>query len=185
MIRNSHCHFCGTAFQQAATYPRSCPNPACSQLVWDNPVPVVVTLLRVRKGDRTGVLVVRRGINPARGLLNLPAGYVEAAETWQHAAVRELREESGILLPSSDIRLEDVLSTEPNPNRVLIFAACTQVLQAADLPPFEPNEEATERGLLFGAEGVEGVLAFALHCKVLRGYMKLYDLAGPHHYTQV
>lgn len=43
------------------------------------------------------VLLARRGNAPGRGLWGFPGGHVEAGETALAAAVRELREETGII----------------------------------------------------------------------------------------
>jgi ADP-ribose pyrophosphatase YjhB (NUDIX family) len=44
------------------------------------------------------VLLVRRARNPAQGLFTLPGGVVEAGETLSEAAVREVREETGLIV---------------------------------------------------------------------------------------
>ena len=41
------------------------------------------------------VILIRRGIEPARGLWTYPAGFVEMKETIAQAAVREAKEETG------------------------------------------------------------------------------------------
>ena len=47
--------------------------------------------------DRDGrLLLVRRGKEPARGLWSIPGGRVEGDESWDTAAAREVREETGI-----------------------------------------------------------------------------------------
>lgn len=48
--------------------------------------------------DRAGrILLVRRRHEPARGLWSLPGGRVEGDEPWDAAAIREVREETGIV----------------------------------------------------------------------------------------
>lgn len=42
------------------------------------------------------ILLVRRGQEPARGLWSIPGGRIEGDEPWPAAAVREVREETGI-----------------------------------------------------------------------------------------
>ena len=44
------------------------------------------------------VLIVRRARPPAHGLFTLPGGVVEVGETLAEAVVREVREETGILV---------------------------------------------------------------------------------------
>lgn len=50
--------------------------------------------IAVFKGD--AVLLVERGQSPFRGLWSLPGGSIEQGETPREAALRELREETGI-----------------------------------------------------------------------------------------
>ncbi len=57
-----------------------------------NPLPVAVMLVPAAGG----LVVIRRGIEPAKGLLALPGGYINLGESWQQAAARELFEETGI-----------------------------------------------------------------------------------------
>ena len=49
------------------------------------------------------VLVVRRARPPAQGLFTLPGGGVEAGETLKQAVVRELREETGLIVEPIDL----------------------------------------------------------------------------------
>src|ERR1700687_165917 len=77
--RNTHCSFCGHAFQPDAPWPRACAE--CGQVSYLKPLPVAVTLVPVDDG----LLVVRRGIEPGRGRLALPGGYINLGETWQQA----------------------------------------------------------------------------------------------------
>jgi ADP-ribose pyrophosphatase YjhB (NUDIX family) len=56
--------------------------------------PKLGALAVLRRGD--AVLLVRRGRAPNRGLWGFPGGHVELGETGLEAAIRELREETGI-----------------------------------------------------------------------------------------
>lgn len=50
------------------------------------------------------VLLVKRKFNPGLGLLALPGGFLKQEETLLDAAVRELREESGIRINTSELK---------------------------------------------------------------------------------
>jgi ADP-ribose pyrophosphatase YjhB (NUDIX family) len=50
----------------------------------------------VRRNDE--LLVLRRGHTPRRGYLDLPGGFIDAGESIEGAARRELREETGLVV---------------------------------------------------------------------------------------
>ena len=50
----------------------------------------------VVRDDRGRVLLVKRGHEPAMGLWSLPGGSVEQGETLSQAAIREVKEETGL-----------------------------------------------------------------------------------------
>jgi ADP-ribose pyrophosphatase YjhB (NUDIX family) len=165
MPRDTFCSHCGARFADTTTYPRTC--PACRVQTWANPIPVAVVLVPVRDGARTGLLVVRRAIPPV-GKLALIGGFVEDHESWQECAVRELREEAGLLIDPVVLAPLWYASSTPRPDRVLLFSVAPAI-DAAALPPFAPNPEAMERGILFGAAAADG-LAFPLHVEAARRY---------------
>ena len=91
--RNSHCSFCGTRFSAGLPFPRTCGH--CARITYRNPVPVAVIV--VPMGD--GVLTIRRGIDPHRGKLALPGGFIEIPETWQQADAVTLADLGGCHAP--------------------------------------------------------------------------------------
>ncbi|MFF4987432.1 NUDIX domain-containing protein [Streptosporangium saharense] len=157
MTRNSHCSFCGSAYALDQAWPRTC--SFCGNTAYLNPLPVAVMLLPVDDG----VLVIRRGVEPRRGELALPGGFVDVGESWQQAAVRELREETGVVVGADDVRLLDVLSAPDG--TVLIFARGPETASAT-LPPVVPTDETTEWLTIDGPRE----LAFPLHTRIVADY---------------
>ena len=161
-VRDTFCSYCGTHFEQTRTYPRTC--AGCGAQIWANPVPVAVALVPIVCGARTGLLVVRRAIPPV-GKLALVGGFVEDHESWQSCAARELREEVNVAIEPASLQPMWFVSSEPVPNRVLLFGLASP-LDARALPAFVPNGEASERGVIFGVQD----LAFPLHVEAVRRY---------------
>ena len=111
------------------------------------------------------MVVVRRDIEPARGLLALPGGFIEYGEEWSDALVRELREETGLIAAAQDARLFAVHGA-PAGGTMMIFGVLPE-RAAEDLPPSAPTEEATEWLVL--TDPVE--LAFSTHTQVLADFL--------------
>ena len=74
-------------------------------------------------------------------------------------------------------------STEPRPNRVLLFSFAAPI-QAGALGAFVPNKETSERGLVFGAEGLDEVFAFPLHTEAVRRFFESRGQKGAHRFVQ-
>lgn len=109
--------------------------PGCGQVAYENPVPAAAAV--VRREDR--VLLVRRAIDPRSGRWGLPAGYQEVDETSELTAVREVREETGLVVRLTG--LLDVLTTRDDPRKpsILVVYAAEEV--AGDLVPGEECDE--------------------------------------------
>ena len=161
MARDDFCNSCGTRYADTAGYPRKC--DSCGHMVWDNPSPVVVLLVPVKDGARTGLLTVRRAIPPV-GQLAFVSGFMDRGESWQQSAARELEEEANVRVDPDELRPLHFVST-PDGGTVLMFAAAP-VIDVEDLPPFVPNDEASERKVIFEPEP----LAFPLHDEVASKY---------------
>jgi len=173
MPRDAFCNFCGTKYSEPLTYPRTC--PSCELQVWANPIPVGVGLIPVLVGARTGLLVIRRAIPPGVGKLALVGGFVEEHESWQQGLAREIREEANVTVDAARIEPMWFVSSDPKPNRVLLFGI-TETLNA--LPPFLPDHETSERGVVFGPDGLDPLFAFPLHAEAARRYFAARNISG-------
>ncbi|NUP62316.1 MAG: NUDIX domain-containing protein [Nonomuraea sp.] len=166
-MRNAYCSFCGAAFAPGLPWPRTC--AACGSTSYLNPLPVAVLLLPVDDG----LLVVRRDVEPHRGELALPGGFIDMGESWQEAAVRELREETGVVADAADVTLLDVISAPDG--TVLIFGLGPRV-SAAGLPPVAPTAETSEWTVVDGP----AELAFSTHTQVVAAYFaRAQDRSSP------
>ena len=183
-IKDRFCSYCGTSYAEPLAYPRTCSNPDCKVTVWANPIPVCVVLVPVRTSEGLALLTARRGIEPRRGFWALVGGFLEEHETWQQGGARELFEEVGVKVEPSTLQPLWFTSTEPRPNRVLLFSVAP-VLERAALGTFTPNEETQERGLIHGPEGLEELFAFPMHLRAARMWFESQGISGPHRYTAV
>lgn len=177
--RDTYCSYCGTAYEAPLLYPRSCRH--CRTEVWANPVPVVVALVPVRHQEGTGLLVVRRCIEPARGWIGLVGGFLEEHESWQEGAAREVREECDVRIDPATLTPFWFASTEPRPNMVLLFSVAAELMADA-LDPFTPNQESSERGLIFGSLGIDELIAFPLHKEAARRWFRGQGIDRHHAY---
>jgi ADP-ribose pyrophosphatase YjhB (NUDIX family) len=69
---------------------------ACGFHFWQNSKPAVGAIVARSIGGRLHVLLTRRGIEPYRGMWDLPGGFLENGEHPEHGLARELREELGV-----------------------------------------------------------------------------------------
>lgn len=153
---NSHCSFCGHRYPPAAAWPRRC--QACHNTSYLNPLPVVVMLLPIGKG----LVVIRRNIEPQKGSLTLPGGYLDLGETWQQGARRELREETGIDVTEQEIGLYDVQNGLDD-TLVIFGLAKPQPVQL--LQPFSSAETQEVALILHPIE-----LGFPMHTEVMQRF---------------
>lgn len=163
--KNSHCGYCGRAFEDPS-WPRTC--LGCGNRTHRNPLPVAVLIVPADDGP----LAVRCGVEPRRGLLALPGGYIGHGESWQAAGAREVFEETGVTVDPATVQDFRVLSA---PDGTVLIFGLAERQSAADWPAFEPGREVSERVLL--TEPQE--LAFPLHTRVLGEYFNRHAAGRP------
>ena len=74
-------------------------------------------------------------------------------------------------------------SSTPKPNRVMLFSIAEPV-HARDLPPFAPDAETAERGIVYGPAGLDEVFAFSLHVLAAKKFFADRGVTGPHAFAQ-
>ena len=156
----AHCTFCGARFTPGQQWPRRC--AACGETSYQNPKPVAVAVQPVG----AGLLVVRRGIPPARDLLALPGGFIDIGETWQAAVVRELSEETGLKVDAAGVRHYETVSAPDG--TLLVFGLLPALADTAVIPPSAVNDESLGWEILSG----QAELGFSLHTAVAGRYFE-------------
>jgi len=73
---------------------------ACGHIAYVNPRLVVTAFPTTVRGE---VILLRRGLEPGRGLWAQPGGFLEVDETPSEGAIRETLEETGLLVAPGDI----------------------------------------------------------------------------------
>lgn len=107
------------------------------------PHPAVTADCVVLANDGSGwhVLLIRRGGEPFKGCWAFPGGYVEAHETVEEGAARELQEETGL----TGLRLEQLhtfSAPDRDPRERIISVAFTAVIH--QLPAVAGSDDAAE-----------------------------------------
>lgn len=111
----------------------------CGWRWYANPKPAAAVLLE-RAGEEPEVLLLRRAVEPGLGWWDLPAGYLDPHESFEHAARREALEESGLQVEL--VGLAGVYHS-PAANAVTaVFRARPADPDAPVRPDFESSEHA-------------------------------------------
>jgi ADP-ribose pyrophosphatase YjhB (NUDIX family) len=113
----------------------------CGYIAYVNPR-LVVTAIPVT--DEGRVILLRRGIEPGRGLWAQPGGFLEVDETVSEAAIRETFEETGLVLEPGEIiglysRLEAAVVVIAFDAHVVAGSA-TLTSEALEIREFDPAE---------------------------------------------
>lgn len=174
---DAFCHFCGAKRADASKTvstqePQMC--SSCGEIFYKNPKPVAVLIVPTGDG---GIYLVRRGIDPHRGRLALPGGYVEEGESWQKAAVREAGEELDLhFFRRHETEVVKHLYTESTPDGKLLLIGGYATIVPEKPTPFRPSDEVMERVVYYN-EYRDYVffdeLCFPLHAKFIEGYFAL------------
>ena len=134
-VDNTYCHRCGKRLVEREIAGRLRPScESCSETVFVDPKVAVAVVA----SDGGRILMVKRAIDPMMGRWSLPAGYVDRGEEVEEAAIREVREETGV-----EVRLDSLLgvySRQGAPVILIVYAATITAGVAT------PGEEAQDVG---------------------------------------
>lgn len=127
---------------------------------------MIAVVVPVMEDGKMGVLAIRRGWTGfGGGEIALPGGFIEFGESWQHAAVREVREETNVEITLSSLKIINAHSVQGG-KRIIISCYCAPI--HAPLAEFQPNEEILERLVLTEPRP----LIFASHTEVLSQFFQ-------------
>lgn len=154
----TYCPRCATALEPRDEHGTMRPTcPACGFIWYRNPVPAAGVLV-VEAGQ---VLLVRRKYEPRAGQWCIPAGFMEAGETPEQSAVRELREETGLIARLTGLFGVYAGFDDPRVRAVLVLYTAER-----DGGTLVPGDDATEAGW-FALDALPPDIAFAAHRQAL------------------
>ena len=162
MTGPEHCSRCGGALVTRAIdgRPRAVCT-ACGGVIYVNPIPASAVV--IVQDER--ILLVKRAVEPRKGLWSLPAGFIEIDETVRECAVRELKEETGL-----DVELDgivDVATVFDDPRYVCLLVVFSGHVVGGEL---EAGDDAAEVGF-FAAEDLPPI-AFKTHAQIIKQVLK-------------
>lgn len=138
----------------------------------NDPKPVYFAVdLVIRRGEK--VLFVIRKYPPFEGMLALPGGFVEADETAEQAAIRELKEETGIDLTDHQADHLFFLKLSSRPDRDPRGRVISAAYLAVVLPRTKAiaGDDARETVWLTPRQALRRGLAFD-HAEILKTFFE-------------
>jgi 8-oxo-dGTP diphosphatase len=134
---------------------------ACGYVHYRNPVPAAGVVLE-RRGE---ILMVKRRFDPRAGAWCLPAGFMEYGEAPERCAIRELREETGVLGRITGLLGVYAGVDDPRVRSVLILYTAERVSGR-----LKPGDDAIEADY-FPRRRLPRSIAFASHRRALEEFL--------------
>jgi 8-oxo-dGTP diphosphatase len=167
MRKKKFCHFCGSELTTKRYEGRLrlfCEN--CHEPLYENPIPATC-LVVVDSKER--VLLVKRSIDPKKGFWCLPGGFMELDETPEHAALRELKEETGL-----KGRIDMLLGVSTNPSDLYRSVLMVGYLVKNYSGNFRAGDDANDVNFFHFNELPD--IAFESHASFIRMYYAAYSV---------
>lgn len=156
-----YCGYCGAAIVNREIQGRRrlfC--LSCNEIWYLNPIPAATALVL---NDHQQILLGKRKTDPQKGKWCLPGGFIEQGETMAEAALRELKEETGLV--GRVISLVDCFYQESRFYGSLIIFGYQISIQGGDLRADDDLEEVR----FFDLENFP-VLAFESHQRLVEKF---------------
>ncbi len=129
---------------------------SCNHVHYINPIPAVSALIE----QQSGVLLVKRAVEPGKGDWCLPGGFIETGETIAAATVREVKEETNL-----ECRILGILDACSNLGT--IYGDIVVVCYTVEILSGEPKAGDDAIDLGFFKEDNLPRLAFRCHARFL------------------
>jgi len=123
--------------------------------------------------DQGKLLLARRAIDPAKGMLDLPGGFVEPMESAEAAVVREIKEELGVLVKNAEY-----LASFPNEYIYSGFSVFTVDLAficiVDDLSAIVPADDVSDVEFVFPADIKREEMCSISMANIISHYIKMH-----------
>lgn len=162
-----HCLRCGCNNFNTKDQGRSFRCEECNFLYYINSSAAVACLIFNPEGK---LLLTRRAIDPGRGMLDLPGGFVEPMERVEDALVREIKEELGV-----EVKEAKFICSFPNSYAFSGFTVFTLdmtfIVEIENLDGIVPADDVADITYLFPSEIKEDDLAFKSMYNIIQYYI--------------
>ncbi len=138
----------------------ACTGSNCDFVHWDNPKPVTATLIPMDNG----IVLVKRKFPPFVGDWCLPGGFMEATESPEESAAREVLEETGL-----EVEIDKLLSAH-SPGRGINVLILFYLAKPANGIPI-PGDDASEVSV-FKVHELPKNICFDLHRQKVAQFFK-------------
>jgi len=159
------CPVCGSAHWEVHNFKsKHCAD--CGFTYYGNPSAAVACFIQNKEGE---LLVCRRANDPAKGMLDLPGGFVDLYETAEEALMREIKEELNLEL--TDIRfMQSIPNLYEYSGMVIHTLDLLFTAKVEDLTPLQAADDVQEAIFMklntispddFGLDSIKkGIIAF-------------------------